>query len=237
MKKKLAYDGKVLEFWRKRYLFQAVFVTTLALVALYFLIMSSLDKGILFLICLVIVFLAVLMLRELRESLQTRGEGIILANKNLIFDNLDFDYGMPIEEENLLPDHWEYNRKESFSSIRGKNFRLQEVMLFNLISSKFIELKSVTFHGVFFVVSCSSAELKLKEANITAELNDLKRLLKADSYQIFSDENKVCFCFKTKFPLFYQFTLRKINAVSAFINHIEKLQISAENVVEKLSVN
>ena len=77
--KMLAKEAKVLEYWRKKYLGQAAMVLIAAagaVAAAWFYVEAALLK-LLFSLCAILV--AYLMLKELRESLQTRGEMLIFA--------------------------------------------------------------------------------------------------------------------------------------------------------------
>ena len=64
------------------------------------------------LIILAVLTVAYLMLRELRDSLQTRGETLIFAKGKALFDGVDFDYGQGIDKDEALFGMWAFDARE-----------------------------------------------------------------------------------------------------------------------------
>ena len=63
------------------------------------------------LIILAVLTVAYLMLRELRDSLQTRGETLIFAKGKALFDGVDFDYGQGIDKDEALFGMWAFDAR------------------------------------------------------------------------------------------------------------------------------
>ena len=75
----LAQETRLIEYWRKKYLFQAAAVAVCAGAAIAAAAVYIQAKLPALLIILAVLTVAYLMLRELRDSLQTRGETLIFA--------------------------------------------------------------------------------------------------------------------------------------------------------------
>ena len=156
--KMLAKEAKVLEYWRKKYLGQAAMVLIAAagaVAAAWFYVEAALLK-LLFGLCAVLV--AYLMLKELRESLQTRGEMLIFAKGKDLFADAAFDYGQGLDKGDKLWGAWEYNVRECRGVLSGEGYLLEEDWLYNTAAAKFFTLKMTVFEGVLLAAVCPAGK-------------------------------------------------------------------------------
>lgn len=92
----LAQETRLIEYWRKKYLFQAAAVAVCAGAAIAAAAVYIQAKLPALLIILAVLNGGIPVLRELRDSLQTRGETLIFAKGKALFDGVDFDYGQEL---------------------------------------------------------------------------------------------------------------------------------------------
>lgn len=221
-RKILAHDVKVLEFWRKRYLLQAGLVVVIGGVLAGLVLMYVRDWRLwLILLPLIGVVLGV-MLRELREGLQTKGESLIFAKGQSLFKDIRFDYGAGIDDKYPVWENWTYNLRDCRAVVRGEGFCVEEDCLFTLISSKFFEIRGTVFKGVILTIDCDDeAQNLLDDAKLNAEAENLRKILEADTVTIHFAWQKMCFCFVSKKRLYHQFSLLKFNALIKFVGRLE----------------
>ena len=243
-----------LEYWRKKYFSQAIIVLTIALAIICLTLIYADFIGLKILITLSAGSICYLMIRELREDLQTRGEALILPRAAKVMKNISFDYGKGINENTLLNQDiaGPYKILEYHNIFQNELFHYEEDLFYSVISSKFIPLKQTAFEGIIFSFDMPSATAKqktvinfiqnqpnisgflsetLKKPEFMALLNELNTLFNPQKIDIVTENGKNYFWIKTKSPLFYQFSLTSPNSVSNFINRLEKLQ----NIAEKIS--
>lgn len=87
---------------------------------------------------LAVLTVAYLMLRELRDSLQTRGETLIFAKGKALFDGVDFDYGQGIDKDEALFGMWAFDARECRGVMSGRGFSLEEDWLYKAVSARFL---------------------------------------------------------------------------------------------------
>lgn len=221
-KKLLAADGKVLEYWRKRYLGQAVVVLLLAggLIAVVLKYIADVRLWVLLLplICLV----AFVMIKELREGLQTKGESLIFAKTNSLFDNVRFDYAAGIDDRFPIWENWNYNLRDCRAVVFGEGFCLEEDCLYHIASSKFIEIKGTVFKGILLTLDCDEkAQSLLNDTRFKRETERLRQILKAEKFTLNFMQNKICLCFVSNRRLYHQFSLLRFNALTTFLCKLE----------------
>jgi len=149
-----------LEFWRQKYLRQGV-LAFLCLAGVMAAVAFFCNNGSLELLCALFAgATGWLMLKELRESLQARGEGLILSEDKELFGGLGFDVGRG-EDENLITQTAlipAYQVRECFNAITGKGFRLTEEFLYTVLSNKYIKLNKTAFRGIVLSFYVSEKE-------------------------------------------------------------------------------
>ncbi len=234
----LAKEAKTLEYWRRRYMAQAAIVLAAAVgaIAAVFMFIEAPMVQLLFVVGILLV--ASLMLGELRESLQARGEGLILAKSALLFSGLQFDYGCGIDEKNLvLPRTFDdYTVRECRNTISGEGYVLEEDWLYSVVSSKFIAINHTVFEGILLTVDVKENAAGLAQNPKVREAGEkLKRLLGAESMFIAAAERRICFCFKTDKKIFYQFRLCSPNTAGAFVRRVETVRAQAEEILAQLA--
>lgn len=223
-KKMLAHDTRVLEYWRKRYLGQAavVLILAIALIALVFKYVADIRLWLLLLPLIgVVVFV---MLKELREALQTKGENLIFAKAKTLFENIRFDYAAGVDDKFPIWENWNYNLRDCRSVVRGNGFCLEEDCLYSVVSSKFFEIKGTVFKGVLLTLTGGEkAQSLLDNPHFKREAERLREILNADKVVLSLVQDKICLCFTSDKKLYHQFSLLKFNVLTAFIGKLEML--------------
>ena len=256
----LTLETTALEYWRKKYYSQAIIVIGIALtlICLTFIYADVIELKIL--IILGASSISYLMLKELREDLQTRGEALILPHANTLFNNLIFDYGKGIKEKTLLDQEviGPYQVLEYHNILENELFHYEEDIFYSIISAKFLSLKQTAFQGIILSMNMPSATDKkrttitinknqvnisgfltdtIKTAEFTPLLNELRTLFHPTKIDIISQEGKIYFWIKTTTPLLHQFSLTSTNSINIFNKRIEKLQSLAERITKVFSVD
>lgn len=230
--KMLAKEAKVLEYWRKKYLGQAAMVLIAAagaMAAAWFYVGAALLK-LLFSLCAVLV--AYLMLKELRESLQTRGEMLIFAKGKDLFADVVFDYGQGLDKGDKLWEAWEYNVRECRGVLFGEGYLLEEDWLYNTAAAKFWTLKMTVFEGVLLAAVCPAGKENAlaDRQEIRAAGEKMRRMLGAKKMRIVAGEGRIGFYFQTPGRMFHQFGLWRPNAMGAFVRRVEALKTLAAEI-------
>lgn len=258
MAAELMKEARILEYWRKRYLGQAGVVGVLALIAA-----GTAWKCADFMISKVFVslfafFIFYIMYKALRESLQARGEGLILAKGNEIFGEVMFDVGRGLCENALLTQEVisDYQVRECDNVMRGKGYWLEEDWFYSVISSRYIPLNQTVFKGVILAFADISGEDGLKGAVMVqnnktivtgAVAERLKqkeaveiivafmRLFKADEAKLVVADKTLYVWIKTEDELFYQFSLFRPNSLAFFQTRIHRLKELSEKMLHALN--
>ncbi len=221
-KKISAHDTRVLEYWRKRYLGQAVVVLIVAVGVFAVVLKYVADVRLWLLLLPLIGVVAFVMLKELREALQTKGESLIFAKAKSLFDNIRFDYAGGVDDKFPIWDQWNYNLRECRSVVRGDGFCLEEDALYSVVSSKFFEIKGTVFKGILLALDCDeNAQNLLNDANFKQEAERLRQILKADKMTFSFAQNKICLCFASNRRLYHQFSLLRFNVLTTFVGKLE----------------
>ncbi len=253
-----AQEAKTLEYWRKRYLGQAVIVGVLAFapaaagwICADFFILKV------FLTLLAAVFVYI-MCQGLQRSLQARGEGLILAKGGEAFGEVMFDVGRGLCENALLAQEIAkgYQVRECDNVMRGKGYWLEEDWFYAVVSTRYIPLNQTVFKGVVLAFADLHSEdglkgnllLKNGKAVITGGLAQrLKqsgaaeiaatfvRLFKANGAELVTADKTLYLWIKTEERLFYQFSLFRPNTFTAFQRRIENLKEPAEKMLSALN--
>lgn len=228
----LTREAKILEYWRKRYLAQAAAVAVAAMAGMALARMYVPAVLLQLLFCLCIITVAYLMVRELRESLQTRGENLIFGNGGQLFGGIRFDYGQGLSKDDKLWDTWVFQARECRGVMAGKGFLLEEDWLYNMAAAKFFVLKMTVFEGIVLAVSCPAgkAATLCDRQEVRAAGEKMRRLLGAEKMRVVSADDKIVFCFQTKKKLFYQFGLLRPNTVGAFVRRVDTVRAAAEEI-------
>lgn len=237
-KKILAADIKVLEFWRKRYLGQACIVLVLTCALLWMVFYYVSDWRLWLILLPLICFVAYIMLKELREGLQTKGESLIFAKTKALFDNIRFDYGAGVDDKFPIWDKWNYNQRECQVVVRGLGFCLEEDALYSVASSKFLAIKGTVFKGILLTFDADeNAQGVLNDARFKQEAERLRQILKADKVTLSLVQNKICLCFTSNRRLYHQFSLLRFNVLTAFICKLETVLAQVANLQALLNVD
>jgi len=229
----LAQETRLIEYWRKKYLFQAAAVAVCAGAAIAAAAIYIQAKLPALLIILAVLTVAYLMLRELRDSLQTRGETLIFAKDKALFDGVDFDYGQGIDKDEALFGMWAFDARECRGVMSGRGFSLEEDWLYKAVSARFFMLKLTVFEGILLVVdngegSMPDAAALIRNAGVHGAAEKMRRLLGAETMRAAVSGGRAVFYFKTKNRLFHQFALERTNTTGIFVRRVETLKAQAE---------
>lgn len=229
----LAQETRLIEYWRKKYLFQAAAVAVCAGAAIAAAAIYIQAKLPALLIILAVLTVAYLMLRELRDSLQTRGETLIFAKDKALFDGVDFDYGQGIDKDEALFGMWAFDARECRGVMSGRGFSLEEDWLYKAVSARFFMLKLTVFEGILLVVdngegSMPDAAALIRNAGVHGAAEKMRRLLGAETMRAAVSGGRAVFYFKTKNRLFHQFALERTNTTGIFVRRVEALKAQAE---------
>ncbi len=254
----LAKESKVLEYWRKRYLTQAAVVLCLALSAAGTALYTIDFKLLAVLLCLLAAIVAYVMLKELRDGLQARGEGLVFAKGEELFPELVFDVGRGLCESSLLAQEvvQGYQVRECRNVMRGKGFWLEEDWFYAVVSAKYIPVNQTMFEGVVLAFAATkaadglSAEVSLAggRAVITGSLAPYLResgaaeivtaflaLFKESKARLNTADKTLYIWIKTEHKLFYRFSLSVPNTLAAFQKRIKALEEAAKRMVKVLN--
>lgn len=223
---------QVIEYWRKKYLTEAMVVIALALLAIGVFVIYIGDGNFKLLFSFLAVFFAYLMLKELRDDLQTRGENVILGQNAADFEKLEFDFGRGIDEKKLaeLTSLPAYQVRECGNVIKGKGFIWEEDWLYSVISAKFLSFNQTAFLGIILRIDVPDIDKNLTGVIEQSDdkiviLGDLSDKLKKEGYALVLGEmlkvfgvhkikvevncGQMYFFIKTRKRLFYQLSLLK----------------------------
>lgn len=259
LQKTLAHEAVVLDYWRKRYLWQAFFVLIIEafLIGAVWYYTKILEVIGLVLGLEVLVFY--LMLKELRESLQTRGEGLILPKGDMFFEDISFDYGKGIAESVLNSQDFvsSYKTRECRNVMRGKNYLVEEDWFYTLNSVKSFSVYQTAFEGVVWQIDCAfckednKGQVVFKNGKtfvtgdlvgfvnsygILKELEQLNNFFLSREILLVVKDKKLYIWFATQRKLFYQFRLLGKNTLSFFVKRVDVLDKIAISLAEKLRV-
>lgn len=254
----LMNDARVLEYWRKRYLTQAFIVGVLALSAVAAAFWCAdfwISKVFVSLLAGVIFYV---MVKALKNSLQARGEGLILAKGEAVFGEVMFDVGRGLCENALLAQEVvpSYQVRECDNVMRGKGYWLEEDWFYSVLSSRYVPINQTMFQGVVLAFADVKSEdglkgdivLKNGRAVVTGELS--RRLKETGAVetvtsfmQLFKgNEATLCVADKTLYvwikseeKLFYQFSLLQPNTLTKFQNRIYRLKELSEKMLGELN--
>ena len=248
----LENEAKVLEYFRRKYLRQAFVVFCICGSVIFLGCWFVEDFWLRALLIFGPFTVLYLMMRALREDLQSRGESLILMKKEEIFPKLDFDFGRGMDErvfdkQNVVS---EYRIRECFNVMKGGNFILEEDWFYTPVSSRFLSISSTVFEGVVLAVFASSVpelegEIKivkgktvfsgalapfLKALGTDLEIAELIRFFGVNKFSVVGNDGRIYFWIKTKTRIFYQFSLIRANSLGMFVKRIEKLKQMIENI-------
>lgn len=247
-------NTQVIEYWRKKYLTEAMVVMALAGLAIIVFVSYISYGGFKLLFSFLAVFFAYLMLKELRDDLQTRGENLILGQKDTDFDMLEFDFGRGIDEKKLLElaSLPAYQVRECGNVIKSERFILEEDWLYSVISAKFLSFNQTAFMGVILQIDVPdisknmtgtveqigtkiiiSGELadELKKVERDFVFEEMLKLFDAKKIKVETVRGQVYFLIKTRKHLFYQFSLLKPCQLHKFVDSVKIWREMAEKLV------
>lgn len=237
-KKILAADVKVLEYWRRRYLGQTAVVLIFAGVLIAMVLKYIADIRLWVLLLPLIALVSFVMIKELREALQTKGENLIFTKAKTLFDNIRFDYAAGIDDKFPIWENWNYNLRDCRAVVLGDGFCLEEDCLYHVASSKFIEIKGTVFRGILLTLDChESAKSLLNDARFKQEAERLRKILKAEKFSLNFMQNKLCLCFISNRRLYHQFSLLRFNLLATFIYKLEMVLAQVWALQALLSVD
>lgn len=245
---------QVIEYWRKKYLTEAFVVIVLAAFAIGVFVFYISYGGFKLLFSFLAVFFAYLMLKELRDDLQTRGENLILGQNEPDFSALEFDFGRGIDEKKLLEltSIPSYQVRECGNVIKGKGYLLEEDWLYSVISAKFLSFNQTAFFGVILRIDVPSLDKKLAGViervggkvvilgDLTEELKKqgsslvfekMLKLFETNKIKVETSHGQMYFLIKTRKHLFYQFSLLKPCYSQKFIEGVKVWKKMAEKLV------
>ena len=249
---------KVIEYWRRKYLGQAVIVFVLAAVVVWRGCHSA-DYFWLQLLLGIVGWLVVyLMIRELREDLQNRAESLIISNTENVAHDLVFDVGRGVDEnilikQNVVP---AYQVRECRNVMHGKGFSWEENWFYSVLSFRRLNFNQDAFEGIVAcfnmpkaqgaaegkfeqigqkVIVSGSVSQFLKKNNVEKGLAEMLQLFHTKEINVRLLEGKVYFWIKTDKRLFYQFSLLKMNSIMPFIRRINALKNLSDNLVVDLN--
>lgn len=251
-------ETRVLNYWRKKYLLQVLFVMCVAVLVVWAAFVYFVFFGFILLTVAVAVLVAYLMLKAIKEDLQVRGEGIILARADTLFNGLKFDFGRGVSESVLDAQNVvkSYKFRECHNVMKGNDFILEEDWLYSLISAKFFSFSQTAFQGVVLALNIPNAPEGLKgkidisknKPVISGELNGylqkhqaqahilaLLKLFKASSLKVVVMKGKIYFWIGSETKIFYQFKLFSTNTINAFVKRVNDVQKEIVGLCEMLN--
>ena len=251
-------EAKAVEFWRQKYMRQAI-VVVLLLGGIAISAICFFEAFFTRLLCgAIAVALIYLMLKELYADLQTRGESVCMVQADDLFKDLRFDVGRGIEEKVLtnLQSVEEYQARECRNVVFQDGMQVEEDVFYNVVSAKFGQLNHVVFEGIIFEFElnkaissvCGEAELINDKVNISgqkenlpqnpqiyAALQEVMKFFKSDKLKFESYEDKIYFLIPTREKIFWQFSLFRRNRVEQFNSRVLMLKAKAENLYAALN--
>lgn len=258
MTETLVNDVRVLEYWRKRYLAQALIVGVVAVSAVLAAFWCA-DFWIsrLF-ICLLAGVIFYVMVKALKNSLQARGEGLILAKGEAVFGEVMFDVGRGLCENALLAQEVvpSYQVRECDNVMRGKGYWLEEDWFYSVLSSRYVPINQTMFQGVVLAFADVKSEdglkgdivlkngkavvtgglsRRLKETGAVETATYFMQMFKADGAALCVAEKTLYIWIKSEEKLFYQFNLLQPNTLTKFQNRIYRLKELSEQMLRELN--
>lgn len=249
----------MLNYWRKKYLFQVLTVFLLAFFVVWAALLYFDFAGFKLLTLVLAVIVAYLMFKAIKEDLQVRGEGIILAHADTLFNGVKFDFGRGISEKEFDEQDviTNYKCRECHNVMKGNDFILEENWLYTLISAKFFSFSHTAFQGVVLVLDIPDAPEGLKgkieilknKTIISGELNNFLKtrnaqqhaaaflkLFKARSAEVSCNNGRLYFWINSETRIFYQFKLFSTNTVHAFVRRVNDVQTAVSNLLDVLKI-
>ena len=223
--KKFYRENNLLEYWRKRYLGQACIVVFLAVVlvlSVFFGTKSHNGGIIVFLLSIVVVYL---MLKELRASLQTRGEKIFWERADKLYPAVVFDYGKRCENENVPVEFEDYKVCESYNSMSGEKYTIEEKWLYSLFALGPFPITQTAFDGIKISFRQPVNEGKLGQAE-----QKIKKIFKAK--KIIRQKEDNCLWIPTEKKVFYRLSLVQKNEFAYFVERVELLKKIMDEISE-----
>ncbi len=254
----LGKKAKILEYWRNRYLAQAAVVTVLAAGAMAAAVLYA-DYWLLkVLLCMLAFVIAYIMIKALREGLQARGEGLVLAKGEELFGEVMFDVGRGLCENALLAQDVspKYQVRECRNVMRGRGYWLEEDWFYSVLSAKYIPLNQTAFEGVILAFADAQStdglkgEIVLKNGNavITGGLAErlkqsgagdvaaaFMRLFGAGEARLAAADKMLYLWIASEKKLYYRFSLFKPNTLALFCKRIERLKELSEQMLAALN--
>ena len=248
---------QVIEYWRKKYLIEAVVVLVISMliIGLFFLYVSH---DFMVLLCFLTAVCDYLMIKELRADLQTRGENLFLGRKTVDFEGLEFDFGRGIDEKQLLELEMipAYQVRECGNVMKGNRFIMEEDWLYSVLSAKFLSFNQTSFQGVILRIEVPhsdthgrgeivqneseiviSGELSsaLKKSGYEKVWTELMDMFHADRIRVETAHGKMYFLIATKGHLFYQLSLLKPCQPQKFVERVQHCRQAAEQTASFLN--
>jgi len=251
-------ETRVLNYWRKKYLLQVLFVMCVAVLVVWAAFFYFDFAGFKLLACAVCFIITYLMFKAIKEDLQVRGEGIILAHADTLFNGLKFDFGRGIDENVLDAQNAvkSYKIRECHNVMKADDFILEEDWFYSLISAKFFSFSQTAFQGVVLALNVQTAPEGLKgkiefsknKPIISSELNGylqkhqaqahiltLLKLFQAPSAEAVVMNGKIYFWISSETKIFYQFKLFSTNTIHAFISRVQNLEKEISGLLKALN--
>lgn len=252
-----AQQARILNYWRKKYLFQVLTVFLLAFFVVWAALVYFDFAGFKLLTLALAVTVAYLMFKAIKEDLQVRGEGIILMHSGALFNDVKFDFGRGLSEKELDAQNVvkSYKFRECHSVMQSRDYILEEDWFYSLISAKFFSFSHTAFQGIVLALNIPHAPENLRgkidiaknKTFISADVNNflkthnaqqyvlaLLKLFNASSAEVVLSHGKLYFWINSETRIFYQFKLFSTNTIHAFVKRVNDIQKEVSNLLGAL---
>jgi hypothetical protein len=250
---------KRLPYWQRKNLRQGLLVAVVALAVgtVGFLYIDYIGFAVFMVLSLIGV--VYLMLKALRDDLQTRAEVVIWQNNANAWHDVTFDVGGGSSSEVLfLQDVIEGRQaRECYNVMKARDYIWEENIFYTEQRLKWFSIRNTAFRGVILSVAAprapqnARAEIQLlggkirldgglreyfTEHNAAALLQSVLKLFDAKKMQAVVADGKIYFWIETPCKLFYQFSLIAKLQPLMFISRVEQLKKIAENLADAIKI-
>ena len=252
-------DIKKLKYWRTKYLLESIWVAICAISVIVAAYLYIEYWGFCFLVILAVVAIVFLMLRALREELQTRAEMLILEKHKNLLENIHFDVGGGIETEKIMALNVvdKTQSRDCFTVLKTDRYIWEEDLFYKEHSFKYFSIRNTAFRGILFAVKAERAFQDTKADGVLVGKNmlitgNLKSfLVRCDAEELLvqllkmfgvskvtmvSMDGWIYFWVKTSKRLFYQFSLLQEVSPLPFVSRMEQLKDIADKFTEAFSI-
>lgn len=250
-------DLSPLHYWQKKYLKESLCVLLLLGLATIAAISIFDYWGFQLFLIIGAISIAYLMIKSLREDLQTRAEAMIWEKNSSMFGNVIFDVGSGentaiLLNQNVVSGH---QARECYNVMQTPHYMWEEDIFYTEQHLKWFSLRNTAFNGVILslnaphapqnasaIISLSASKLSIKgnlkdyftHHKINTLLQDILKLLHAKQIHAVTSNHKIYFWIVNSRKLFHQFSLIKPITPLPFIGRIQQLQQITENLLKAL---